>query len=113
MQLYTNDTSLGRDDDPRRTRRSGLRRPLQRPLADAPHKKINSHGVLRTPRHDDVGVAFCWEDELVEGGFNELFISPQDAVDVPTSFSNISPNTSCESDIGVRIDKDLQVHEIS
>ena len=63
-------------------------------------------------RHDDVGVALRRQDEFIERGFNKLLIGPQDAVHVPPALGDVSPNTSRESDVGVGVHKDLQVHEI-
>ena len=51
--------------------------------------------------------------EFIKSGLHKLLIGPQDAVHVPPALRDVSPNTSCESDVGVRVHKNFQVHEIS
>lgn len=69
--------------------------------------------IVPTVWNDEVGIAFCWFNELVVHRFQYLLISINDHLRGAPSLAHITFYEAYESLIGFGINKNLKVHHLT
>src|ERR1017187_2267245 len=82
-------------------------------LAEACEKEVEGDGVFAALGHDEVGVALGRLDELHVHGAHGGFVLCHDAFHGPAALGQVALQTPDEPDIGIRVDVDPHVEELS
>lgn len=75
--------------------------------------EIDAHFIVAAFGNDDVGVSFAGLDEFEVHGADSFLILLDDGFQSPAALEHVTDQAANEADIGVGIDEDLQVHQIS
>ena len=79
------------------------------------HNEIYSNLVLRildvgaTPRHDDIRVLHGWLHKLHKGWLHESVVGLEHSIYRPATFRDVALQSPRQSNIVIRVHKDLQV----
>ena len=74
---------------------------------------IQRHAIITALRNDEVGEFFTWFHELLVHRFYCCQILRHDRLQRPAALVDIADDTAYDAHIGIRIDKNLDVAEIS
>ncbi len=81
-------------------------------VSSTTYDQVDGNLVLAAPGHDDVGVRHGRRDVIIERGLDMPVVLFEDTLHFTTSLGDVSLEPPTETNVWIRVDKNLHVQEV-